>query len=108
MACEGIAAPASAVDPVMETFGRPRAHSLTRRGRQMSLPEWKEGNEYEDDDSLGMEDRRRTVSMSAEENLRQQWSRAPKVSRALSGDRHIVSTSAPVGSWSSSSRPHAA
>lgn len=54
----------------MEMFGRPRARSLSMRDRNLSLPAWEE----EDDDVAQaapvMEERRRTVSMSAAEGAR--------------------------------------
>lgn len=66
----GVAAPASAVDDVMEKFGRPRARSLSRHDRRMSLPAWEE----ESDDGLPeavepLKERRRTMSMSAAEGF---------------------------------------
>lgn len=74
-----MAAPASAVDEVAEMFGRPRAHSLSRNVRHMSLMEWDEGNEDEEMPDSAMEDRRRTVSMSAAETLRERRSRTMEV-----------------------------
>lgn len=62
-----IIAPASAVDDVMEKWGRPRAHSLSRRERErISLPAWKEeGDESITQPAPKLEDRRRAVSMTA-------------------------------------------
>lgn len=64
---KGIAAPATAVDNVMERWGRPRAHSLSRRERErVSLPAWEEeGDEAGIPLPQKFEDRRRAVSMSA-------------------------------------------
>lgn len=61
-----IAAPATAVDDVMQKWGRPRAHSLSRREREkVSLPVWEEeGDECGVIPPPNLEDRRRSVSMS--------------------------------------------
>lgn len=70
---EGIAAPTSVVDDVAERFGRPRAHSLSRR--DMSLPAWEEedaegGAALPSSGPSRLEDRRRTMSMSFAEEYR--------------------------------------
>ncbi|CBN80112.1 EsV-1-7 [Ectocarpus siliculosus] len=61
---KGITAPTTAVDDVVEKFGRPRARSLSRR--DLSLPPLEE----EAPEIVRLEDRRRTVSMSITEGHR--------------------------------------
>ncbi|CAM9769385.1 unnamed protein product [Ectocarpus fasciculatus] len=61
---KGITAPTTAVDDVVEKFGRPRARSLSRH--DLSLPALEE----EAPEILRLEDRRRTVSMSVTEGHR--------------------------------------
>lgn len=60
-------------------FGRPREHSLSRNVRHMSLMEWDEVNEDEEWSDSEMPDRRRTVSMSAAETLRERRSTTMEV-----------------------------
>lgn len=67
---KGVAAPASVVDDVMEKFGRPRARSLSRSDRRMSLPAWKEESDEGPPPAPMMDDRRRALSMSAAESMR--------------------------------------
>ncbi|CAM9365550.1 unnamed protein product [Ectocarpus sp. 4 AP-2014] len=61
---KGITAPTTAVDDVVEKFGRPRARSLSRR--DLSLPALEE----EAPEIVRLEDRRRTMSMSITEGHR--------------------------------------
>lgn len=61
------------MDDVAERFGRPRAHSLSRR--DMSLPAWEEedaegGGALTSSEPSRLEERRRTVSMSFAEEYR--------------------------------------
>ncbi|CAM9168599.1 unnamed protein product [Ectocarpus sp. 12 AP-2014] len=61
---KGITAPTTAVDDVVEKFGRPRARSLSRR--DLSLPALEE----EAPEIVRLEDRRRSMSMSITEGYR--------------------------------------
>lgn len=61
------------MDDVAERFGRPRAHSLSRR--DISLPAWEEedaegGAAFPTSGPSRLEDHRRTVSMSFAEEYR--------------------------------------
>lgn len=91
---KGVAAPASVVDDVMEKFGRPRARSLSRSDR-ISLPAWKEENDEVPPPAPKIEDRRRTVSMSAAELTRDRKP-SPEVRRVLTIEMRVFPTTVVV------------
>lgn len=86
---KGVAAPASVVDDVMEKFGRPRARSLSRSDR-MSLPAWKEEGDEIPPPAPKIEDRRRTVSMSAADLMRDRKP-SPEVRRVPTVETRVFS-----------------
>lgn len=69
----------AAVDEAEEVFGRPRTQSLSRNVRHMSLMDWDEVDEDEEWPDSEIQDRRRAVSMSAVESLRERRSSTMEV-----------------------------
>lgn len=78
----------------MEKFGRPRARSLSRSDR-ISLPAWKEESDDVPPPAPKIEDRRRTVSMSAAELMRFRKP-SPEVQRVLTAETRVFHTTTVV------------